>query len=195
MFYRVPGSDGKTKSSLDVNLVYSKFLFVTLKEHARARTRLQDAGFRIARGFFNDFHADGSPNPSSSNETVQFLKATSTRQCNDGLLSAEKYRPRLVDIEAELVRRLGDAASVRAVDGSVTMPRYASAALQEYVDTGAASRQSGRAASNVIVFPMSKTPAWWSMDILERHAYFYPHTDRKTGGRTEGHAMAAEAVI
>jgi hypothetical protein len=202
MFYRVPGSDGKTKSSLDVNLVYSKFLFVTLKEHARARTRLQDAGSCIARGFFNDFHADGSPNPSSSNETVQFLKATSTRQCNDGLLSAEyvahvtaKYRPRLVDIEAELVRRLGDAASVRAVDGSVTMPRYASAALQEYVDTGAASRQSGRAASNVIVFPMSKTPAWWSMNILERHAYFYPHTDRKTGGRTEGHAMAAEAVI
>ena len=164
MFYRVPGSDGKTKSSLDVNLVYSKFLFVTLKEHARARTRLQDAGSCIARGFFNDFHADGSPNPSSSNETVQFLKATSTRQCNDGLLSAEyvahitaKYRPRLVDIEAELVHRLGDAASVRAVDGSVKMPRYASAALQEYVDTGAASRQSGRAASNVIVFPMSKT--------------------------------------
>ena len=33
------------------------------------------------------------------------------------------------------------------------------------------------------------------MNILERHAYFYPHTDRKTGGRTEGHAMAAEAVI
>lgn len=53
MFYRVPGSDGKTKSSLDVNLVYSKFLFVTLKEHARARTRLQDAGSCIARGFFN----------------------------------------------------------------------------------------------------------------------------------------------
>ena len=50
MFYRVPGSDGKTKSSLDVNLVYSKFLFVTLKEHARARTRLQDAGSCIARG-------------------------------------------------------------------------------------------------------------------------------------------------
>jgi hypothetical protein len=95
MFYRVPSTDGKTTSALDVNLVYSKFLFVTLKAHARARTRLRDAGSCIARGFFNDFHANGSPNP-PSNETVQFLEATTPRQCNDGPGVALRHRrPRM----------------------------------------------------------------------------------------------------
>ena len=201
MYYRVPSADPQTTSTLDANLVYSKFLFVTLREHARVRARLREAGGCIARGFFNDFHADGSPNP-PSHETVQFLEATTPRECNDGLLSAEyvahvttKYRPRLDEIEAELVRRLGDAASVRAVDGSVKRPRYTSAALHEFADKGAASRQSGRSAGNVIIIPMSKTAAWWGMSMLERHAYFYPHVDQKQGGQVEGHAKAAEAGI
>ncbi len=202
MYYRVPSPDGQARSALDANLVYSKFLFVTLRrEDTRARARLREAGSCIARGFFNDFHANGSPNP-PSNETVQFLVAPTPRCCNDGLLSAgfvahvtTKYRPRLGEIEAELGRRLGDAASVRAVDGSVKAPRYTSAALQEYVDNGAASRQSGRSAANVIIIPMNKTAAWWNMSMLERHAYFYPHVDETQGGQVAGHAKTAEAGI
>lgn len=63
------------RPALNANLVYSKFLFVTLRrEDTRARATLREAGSCIARGFFNDFHATGSPNP-RSNETVQFLVA------------------------------------------------------------------------------------------------------------------------
>ncbi len=202
MYYRVPDTNGETASALDKNLMHSKFLFVTLRrEDARARATLRRAGSCIARGFFNDFHADESPNP-PSNETVQFLAAATPRPCNDGLLSAEcvahvttKYRPRLGEIEAELERRLGDVATVRAIDGSMRAPRYTSAALHEYVDKDAAARQSGRSAGNVIIIPMSKTAAWWNMSMLERHVYFYPHMDQEQGGPVAGHAQAAEAGI
>ena len=33
------------------------------------------------------------------------------------------------------------------------------------------------------------------MSMLERHAYFYPHTDQQQGGPVQGHAQAAEAGI
>ena len=150
MYYRVPGTNGETTSALNANLAYSKFLFVTLRrEGTRARATLREAGSCIARGFFNDFHANEGPNP-SSNETVQFLVAATPPRCNDGLLSAEyvahlttKYRPRLGEIEAELERRLGDIAAVRAIDGSIKAPRYTSAALHEYVDKDAAALRRG----------------------------------------------------
>ena len=118
------------RPALNANLVYSKFLFVTLRrEDTRARATLREAGSCIARGFFNDFNATGSSNP-PSNETVQFLVAATPPRCNDGLLSAEyvahvttKYRPQLGEIEAELERRLGDIAAVRAIDGSIKAPQ------------------------------------------------------------------------
>ena len=63
------------------------------------------------------------------------LVASTPRRCSDGLLSAgyvahltTKYRPRLDEIQAELVRRLGNVASVRAIDGALQAPRCTSAA-------------------------------------------------------------------
>ncbi|MDP7338735.1 MAG: hypothetical protein QGI10_05035 [Vicinamibacterales bacterium] len=121
------GTDnGDRNGALGANLVYSKFLFVTLRDDdAKARAKLREAGACIARGFFNDFDGNDTPN-TQSNETIQFLGASTPRLCHDGLLSAEyvahlttKYRPRLDEIEAELERRLGKVASVRAVDGAL----------------------------------------------------------------------------
>ena len=188
--------------ALGANLVYSKFLFVTLQcDDTRVRARVREAGACIARGFFNDFHANGTPN-TQSNETIQFVVASTPRRCNDGLLSAgyvahltTRYRPRLDEIQAELGRRLGNAARVRAIDGALQAPRYTSAALHEYAYRAAAERQSGKASANVIIIPMNKTAAWWEMDTLERHAYFYPHVDRRSGAAVSGHAKAAEHGI
>ena len=196
------GNSGNGNGTLGANLVYSKFLFVTLEHHdAKARARIREAGTCIGRGFFNEFHGNGTANM-RSNETIQFLVASTPRQCSDGLLSAgyvahltTKYRPRLDEIQAELVRRLADVGSVRAIDGARQAPRYTSAALHEYAYRSAAERQSGCAAANVIIIPMSKTAAWWEMSTLERHAYFYPHIDQQSGGPVCGHAMAAEPGI
>ena len=171
------------------------------RDNATARARIREAGACIGRGFFNDFHGNGTPY-TRSNETIQFLIASTARLCHDGLLSAgyvahltTKYRPRLDEIQAELVRRLGSVASVRALDGALQTPRYTSAALHEYAYKSAAERQSGCASANVIIIPMSKTAAWWEKSTLERHAYFYPHVDLRSGGPVSGHAKAAEHGI
>jgi hypothetical protein len=188
--------------AIGTNLVYSKFLFVTLRrDDDKALARIREAGTCIARGFFNDFHGNGTPT-TQSHETIQFLEASTPGLCRDGLLSARyvahlttKYRPRLDEIQAELERRLGDVGSVRSVDGAVQAPRYTSAALHEFAYKQAAGRRSGHENANVIIIPMSKTAAWWEMSTLERHAYFYPHVNPHSGAPASGHAMAAEHGI
>ena len=195
-------NNGNGNGALGANLLYTKFLFVTLgRDDTKARGRIREAGACIGRGFFNEFHGDGTPK-ARSNETIQFLVASAPRRCSDGLLSAgyvahltTKYRPRLGEIQAELVRRLEHVASVRAIDGALQAPRYTSAALHEYAFKPAAERQSGCAAENVIIIPMSKTAVWWEMSTLERHAYFYPHVDQQSGSPVSGHAKAAEHGI
>ena len=124
------GSDnGNGNGTLGANLMYSKFLFVTLgRDDVKARARIREAGACIGRGFLNEFHGDGTPS-ARSNETIQFLVAPTIRRCSDGLLSAgfvahltTKYRPRLDEMQAELDRRLGNIASVRAIDGALQTP-------------------------------------------------------------------------
>ena len=156
------GTNGNGNGSLGANLVYSKFLFVTLEhDDAKTRAKVRDAGTCIGRGFFNEFHGDGAATR-RSNETIQFLVSDTLRRCSDGLLSAAyvahlttKYRPRLDEIQAELVRRLASVALVRAIDGALQAPRYTSAALHEFAYKPAKERQSGCAAANVIIIPMS----------------------------------------
>ena len=203
MYHGGDNGNGNGNGALGANLVYSKFLFVTLRrDDATARARIKEAGSSIGRGFFNDFHSNGTLN-TPSNDTIQFLVATTTpRRCSDGLLSAghvahltAKYRARLDEIQAELERRLGNVATVRPIDGALQAPRYTSATLHEYAYKSAAERQPGGATANVIIIPMSKTAAWWEMSPLERHTYFYPHVDPRSGAPVCGHAKAAEPGI
>jgi len=59
----------------------------------------------------------------------------------------------------------------------------------------AMARASGRHQHTVIVIPMRKTEEWWQKTALERHAYFYPHSDPESGTQAKGHALSAEAGI
>jgi hypothetical protein len=46
---------------LGVNLGFTKFIFVTpRRDDETARTRLRSVGATLARGFFNDFEAEGA---------------------------------------------------------------------------------------------------------------------------------------
>jgi hypothetical protein len=59
-------------SQLGVNLAYTKFFFVTpARDDEAVRARLRAAGGFLARGFFNDFDAEGRDSP--PHETIQFL--------------------------------------------------------------------------------------------------------------------------
>jgi len=189
-----------SQNHVGVNLTYTKFLFVTVRDDEAFGARLRTAGASIARGFFNDFDADGSRDI-QAHETIQFF-SSDRRPEAEGLAAARylvqvsgKYRPRLQEVEVELRRRLGDAGEVTALDGAFRNPRYTSAELYDQVYKKALPRQSGRQASKVFILPIRKTPEWWQMCALDRHAYFYPHVDEKTGKPVHGHARAAEGGV
>ncbi len=184
------------------NLAYTKFLFIIpRREDDAAGTRLRAAGGIVARGFFNDFDADGS-REGQPHERIQFLVAEGEHRADAGIGAAKyavqvsgKYRPRLVELELELRRRLGDAAEVVALDGAERAPRYTSAELFDFAYKAAAPRRSGRVSRNALVLPISKTAEWWEKSVLDRHAYFYPHIDAGSGCPVRGHAIVAQDGI
>ena len=186
---------------LGVNLTFARFVFVTLREDDDAAgARLRAAGAALARGFFNEFD---SPNghEGGPHETVQFLAAPAARG-SEGIAAARyavhicsKYRPRLQEADAELRRRLGSVVAIEALEGATRVPQYTSAALYAHAFKRASGRTTGRTARNVIIVPIRKTADWWALHPLERHTFFYPHTDGRTGTRAEGHATAAEEGI
>jgi hypothetical protein len=195
-------TNGNSNDHLGVNLSFTKFLFVTVSsDDGTAHTRVKTAGGMLARGFFNDFDSDGTREPQPL-ETIQFLVANADREHANGLLSARyvahvsaKYRPRLQEIEEELKRRVGQHATVTALDGAVQVPRYTSAEMHAFAYKHAVSRTSGRTMRNAIIIPIRKTPEWWKLDPLERHSFFYPRTSKTTGASIPGHARAAEAGV
>lgn len=188
-------------NGLGVNLSFTKFLFVSpASDDDAARTRLRAAGAVVARGFFNDFDAEGSRD-TLPHETIQFFVSDNGSTLS-GLSGARyalqvcsKYRPRLSETEVELRRRLADGAEVVAVDGATRAPSYTSAEMHAFAYKHATPRASGRTQRNVIILPIRKTAEWWGKEVLERHAFFYPHADAKTGQTVKGHARSAEAGI
>jgi len=184
---------------LGVNLAYTKFLFVLPRlDDDSAHARMRQAGSCIARGFFNDFDAE-SAHDAPPHETIQFLVSSGFRS-SEGIGAARyvaqvcsKYRPRLDEIDAELRRRVGDAAEVLSLDGAIRAPQYTSAEMYAYAYKRAPARTTGRTVRNAIIIPIRKTPEWWAMDPLDRHAYFYP--SRPGHGEARGHARAGEAGI
>jgi hypothetical protein len=193
------GSNGN--SNLGVNLAFTKFLFVTpARDDDAARTRLRGAGSIVARGFFNDFEAEGARD-TAPHETIQFLVNDEGHQrpglpgARYALQVSSKYRPRLKETEMELRRRLAEHAEIVSLDGAVRAPQYTSAEMHAYAYKNAGARGSGRAQRNAIIIPIRKTQEWWEKHALDRHAYFYPHADGATGTRAKGHARAAEPGI
>lgn len=178
-----------------VNLAYTKFLFVTpARDDESVRARLRAAGSTVARGFFNDFEAEGRDMP--PHETIQFLlKADDAAPgAPYAMQVCSKYRPRLKDTECELARRVGEYASVTAIEGAVRVPQYTSAQMHEYAFRAAMPRGSGRVQRNAIIIPMRKSAEWWEKAALDRQTYFYPHSG-PDGARVKGHARAAEPGI
>ena len=101
------GNGSGQKNQIGVNLVHTKFFFLTFgqdDEHARIKVRA--AGTAIGRGFFNDFGANGGRE--SAIETIQLLVNDVPCDCDQGIQSAQrvaqvsaKYRPRLDEVEKE----------------------------------------------------------------------------------------------
>ena len=193
-------ASGNGTNHLGVNLAFTKFLFIALaNEDDATLTRLRSAAANVSRGFFNDFEAEAARD-ASPHDSVQFLSTDrrpgwACTRARYVMQLSSKYRPRLVETETELRRRLQDVATISAMDGATRVPQYTSAEMHAYAYRNASPRVSGRMQHNVIIIPMSKTAEWWQKSALERHEYFYPHTDMQSGQRVKGHAAAAENGI
>jgi hypothetical protein len=191
---------GFAGNHLGMNLAYARFFFVTpARDDDTTRAKLRAATGIVARGFFNDFEAEGRDSP--PHETIQFLvraesgdKAARPGGAPYALKVSSKYRPRLADTEIELRRRVGEFADVTAFEGAVRVPQYTSAQMYSYAFKGAMTRASGRVQRNVIILPLNKSKEWWGKAALDRQTYFYPHAD-PSGMHVKGHARAAEAGI
>src|SRR5215471_17017547 len=111
---------GFAANHLGVNMAYTKFFFVTpTRDDEATRVKLRGAGGVIARGFFNDFEAEGRDAP--PHETIQFLiraepgdPAVRGSGAPYAVQVCSKYRPRLKETAVELQRRVGDFAEVTA---------------------------------------------------------------------------------
>ena len=76
------------KTQVGVNLVHSKFFFITLsQDDERTRTKVRAAGAAIGRGFLNDFDANGG-RESPTLETIQLLVNDEPQDCAEGIRSA-----------------------------------------------------------------------------------------------------------
>ena len=191
--------NGFAGNHLGVNMAFTKFLFVTPgRDDEATRARLRATAGIVGRGYFNDFEAEGRDAP--PHETIQFLVRagddSGRRACGApyALQVCSKYRPRLVETDTELRRRVGDFAEVTALDGAVRVPQYTSAEMYAYAYKSAMPRGSGRVQRNVIIIPLSKSKEWWEKPALERQTFFYPHADA-AGAHVKGHARAAEPGI
>ena len=201
------GNGHANGNGVSANLAYTKFLFVAARSDDDAHgVRLRAAGGNIARGFFNDFDIDDARELQGQRfETIQFyVRAGDVSPNSVGppyqkarhmVQVSSKYRPRLLEIDEELRRRLGDAAEIVSLDGAVRNPRYSSPEMVSYSNRGTPPRRSGRLSKNAIIVPIRKTPEWWQKSALERHSYFYPHVDRASAAPVRGHALAAEKGI
>jgi hypothetical protein len=192
------GSSGP--NHLGVNLSFTRFLFITLvREDETTLAGLRTAAACVARGYFNDFEADGTRD-ATPHDSVQFLTTgcPSASMCPHPryvLQISSKYRPRLQETEQEFRRRAAEFGTVTSLEGAMRTPQYTSAEMHAYAYKHAAVRVSGRQQHTVIIIPISKAADWWQKTALERHAYFYPHTDAETGTQVQGHAVAAEPGI
>jgi hypothetical protein len=183
-------------------LGFARFLFIVPQaDDAAFRARLRAAGSAIARGFFNDFDADGT-RETPAREAIQFLVADGDRHADSQMAAAPyvlqvtgNYRPRLGEVEAELRRRLGDAGGLFCIEGVERPPRYTNHELHEFAFRPAAVRRSGRVSSHALLLPIRKTAEWWNMSALERGVFFYPHVDIRSGCAVRGHVLSAAEGI
>jgi hypothetical protein len=94
----------------------------------------------------------------------------------------------------ELTELLAPAAPPRVLGGIVRPMTYTGNAMYNFAYAHRVLQQPARVAPHAFLFPMSKTPAWWAKDWMERHTYFLP---RYESGRMvhQGHVLASAAGV
>jgi len=152
-------------------------------------------------GLVNEFDPPDGP-PALSIAFLRRQGATAGGIADDGValadavvhVAAPTAQP-VGDFCAEATRLLGAMARLRVIGGVVRPKTYTGTAMNNFAYAHQVVQQPGRVMPNAYLFPMSKTPAWWAKDWMERHTYFLPRYDDEGRMKSEGHALASAAGI
>jgi chlorite dismutase len=131
---------------------------------------------QASAGFANDF----TPQKGKT-ETVQFIRAVEYSLNGNpisekpvGLIRAESINKKTLDQYADTLSKL--AGEVYRVETRFAVTRqlnYTDAATLQRLKENAPKRGTGTEQPNAVVFPLSKTPAWWALTQEKRQSYFF----------------------
>ena len=182
-------------------LRHGAYICLTVPREARARVASAVVPAVAARlKLRNEFDTEGGHPP----EAIAFLRridAAAGAIADDAILNADavvhvaSVAPGPVaEFCTEVTRLLAPAVKPHVLRGVVYPKEYTSAAMNQFAYAHQRGQERGSSMPNGFLLPMSKTPAWWSKDWMERHTYFLPRYD---AGRivSEGHALASAAGI
>lgn len=167
----------------------------------QAITNLPVDSLAARLGLRNEFDPGGDHPP----EAVAFLRGVSAipGDISDFSLLHANAVVHVASVAAEpvkqfcavLTRLLRPAVQPRILDGVVRPAIYTGAEMYNFAYAHRVLQQPASVMPNAFLIPMSKTPAWWKKDWMERHTYFLPRYDDLGRRLTKGHALAAEAGI
>jgi hypothetical protein len=153
------------------------------------------------QGFANEFDATAG-HPADAFAFLRRIETTAGQIRDDLLLHTEAVihvaspgGERVDRFCDEAVRLLGRAATVLRLRGVIRPTNFTGGAMHAFAYEPQRQQEPGPAMPHGFILPMSKTPAWWAKDWMERHTYFLPRYDDQGRMINEGHARAAAAGI
>jgi hypothetical protein len=183
-------------------LRYGAYACVSVPAEARRGVAAAPVSALAERlGLRNEFEPGEGPPPA----TIAYLRRVEAwpgPRADEALLGADAVihvaattEGPVVEFGAEMTRLLGPLVRPRILGGVVRPMIYTGNAMHNFAYAHRVLPQSGTIAPNAFLVPMSKTPAWWAKDWMERHTYFLPRYDDEGRMVNEGHALASAAGI
>ncbi len=149
----------------------------------------------------NEFDSQGG-DPEASYAYLRRVMATPGEIPDDGLeradvvihVAAPSPGP-VAEFCRELERFLVPQIKPRVLRGAVRPLSYTGNAMHNFSYAHRVLQQPATVMPNAFLIPVSKTPAWWEKDWMERHTHFLPRYDDEGRMLHEGHTRAAAAGI
>ncbi|MBT7272624.1 MAG: hypothetical protein HN885_06455 [Nitrospina sp.] len=137
---------------------------------------LTDKIEKASAGFANDF----TPQKGKT-ETVQFIRTVEYSLNGNpifekptGLIRAESINKKTLDQYAETLSKLaGEFYRLETRFAVTRQLNYTDAATLQRLQKNAPKRGTGTEQPNTVVFPLSKTSAWWALTQEKRQSYFH----------------------
>lgn len=137
---------------------------------------LADKISQVSSGFSNDF----TPQKGKT-DTVQFIRVINYSLNGNpvldkpaGLIRAESTDRKVLDQYVEtLSQAVKDRLRLEIRFAVTRQLNYTDAATLKRLKDNAPKRATGMEQPNAVVFPLSKTPAWWALTQEKRQNYFF----------------------